>query len=1055
MLNLDIKKFLKKPSVAAIALTALISVFMFLSLVPIDLTSRIPLIKAEIENRINGRVDISAMELRVLPFPRVSIRDFSIYDEREEIFRAETVKAGVGLFDLIFKEIDVKSLSINNASAIVRRDAEGVVNFAKIRKHGVFTVSLKKLTLKNGSVKFFDEKAGGSKFEVKGLLVRLSAGKDGFSYGVDGNLLPGTPFHSRGSAKNKDNGMVIEGALKASDFAIERATPYVKDAAKLGTLKGVVSTDLSYSFAGEPLAENGILKGKGVVKGPISIKRMELAAPKLLSKTLHSTKGSSIMEISWDTEKIAFSLDKTSVNVEDFEVNGKVLFSSPDKTVEIDVRSTPVTISYIKDFLNPGVVPESIKAASDDFSQVEGSLALKKLYFKKTAGAETSEDLRKLSIDISLKDVGFFYKPFARRFSAINGDASIEKGVAKLAAVRGNYGKTALNALEGEITGLYDSPKMKFALDASIDASEAISELKDIPSLKTFKDLDVTGVTKLKASCDGGVLVTGKKSKTTPDLKIDVAIDLSQNGIAYKKLIEKSAGAALTINSSLVVKESTFEGKGSLNLGTSSVNVDSVFSRKAFSSTIKFKGEDIKVADMISVFPYFVKTSPSLGTISLDIARKRVPEGERLLYSGELRVANALFETPYLERTLRDVNAVMRLDGNTGTVVIEDAKIGSSDVSGKLNVIDLSKGIVNFNLFSNNLDMADFAKAKKRKKLRPDGDEAGLDKNTDKDAGNTPGAVSDIKALDVAEEAIPPEITPGAPQGVDAGAPITGRGRISAKQGFIRGISYTALSAEAAIGDDAAHISPITFTSHGGQVTGEAVLFLDKKSDVLLETSFKVSRARVAGIFKDLGAKEDILTGRLTAVAKLNVKRGATPMSSGLNGKVMLSAKDGKLKKFLVFTKIFSIVNILTITELFNTGMPYDTIDGKFYVKDGIISTDNFFLEGNSLRMSAVGEIDLPHSTMDSTLGLHPFVTVDKIISNIPLAGWIIAGREKSTITMYYKIYGPVKNPEVEAVPISGMGKKILGIFERIFTAPIKGMGTDKEKKGNAAEPRQ
>src|SRR3990170_698661 len=1019
MLNLDIKKFLKKPSVVAIALTALISVFMFLSLVPIDLTSRIPLIKAEIENRINGRVDISAMELRVLPFPRVSIRDFSLYDEREEIFRAETVKAGVGLFDLIFKEIDVKSLSINNASAIVRRDAEGVVNFAKIRKHGVFTVSLKKLTLKNGSVKFFDEKAGGSKFEVKGLLVRLSAGKDGFSYGVAGNLLPGTPFHSRGSAKNKDNGMVIEGALKASDFAIERATPYVKDAAKLGTLKGVVSTDLSYSFAGEPLAENGILKGKGVVKGPISIKRMELAAPKLLSKTLHSTKGSSIMEISWDTEKIAFSLDKTSVNVEDFEVNGKVLFSSPDKTVEIDVRSTPVTISYIKDFLNPGVVPESIKAASDDFSQVEGSLALKKLYFKKTAGAETSEDLR------------------------------------KLAAVRGNYGKTALNALEGEITGLYDSPKMKFALDASIDASEAISELKDIPSLKTFKDLDVTGVTKLKASCDGGVLVTGKKSKTTPDLKIDVAIDLSQNGIAYKKLIEKSAGAALTINSSLVVKESTFEGKGSLNLGTSSVNVDSVFSRKAFSSTIKFKGEDIKVADMISVFPYFVKTSPSLGTISLDIARKRVPEGERLLYSGELRVANALFETPYLERTLRDVNAVMRLDGNTGTVVIEDAKIGSSDVSGKLNVIDLSKGIVNFNLFSNNLDMADFAKAKKRKKLRPDGDEAGLDKNTDKDAGNTPGAVSDIKALDVAEEAIPPEITPGAPQGVDAGAPITGRGRISAKQGFIRGISYTALSAEAAIGDDAAHISPITFTSHGGQVTGEAVLFLDKKSPNLLETSFKVSRARVAGIFKDLGAKEDILTGRLTAVAKLNVKRGATPMSSGLNGKVMLSAKDGKLKKFLVFTKIFSIVNILTITELFNTGMPYDTIDGKFYVKDGIISTDNFFLEGNSLRMSAVGEIDLPNSTMDSTLGLHPFVTVDKIISNIPLAGWIIAGREKSTITMYYKIYGPVKNPEVEAVPISGMGKKILGIFERIFTAPIKGMGTDKEKKGNAAEPRQ
>ena len=419
------------------------------------------------------------------------------------------------------------------------------MNFVKIRKGGVFTVSLKKLSLKNGSIKFFDEKAEGSAFEVKGLLVRLSAGKDGFSYSVDGNLLPGTPFSFKRLGKNKDDGMVIEGALKVNDFAIERVAPYVKDAAKLGTLKGIVSADLSYSFAGEPLAENGILKGKGVVKGPVSIKRMELDAPKLLSKTLHSTKGSSVMEVSWDTEKVDFYLDKTSVKVEDFEVGGKVLFSSPAKTIELDVSSTPVTISYIKNFLNPGVVPKGIKAASDDLSRVEGSLALKRLYFKKTAGADANEDLRKLSIDISLKDVGFSYKPFMRRFSGINGDASIEKGVAKLTAVRGNYGKTALNDLEGEITDIFGSPNMKFTLEAMIDASEAISELKDIPSLKTFKDLDVTGVTKLNASFNGGVLAVSEKSKNTPPLKIDAAIDLSQNGIAYKKLIKKSPGAAL------------------------------------------------------------------------------------------------------------------------------------------------------------------------------------------------------------------------------------------------------------------------------------------------------------------------------------------------------------------------------------------------------------------------------------------------------------------------------------------------------------------------------
>ncbi|MFZ3073132.1 MAG: AsmA-like C-terminal domain-containing protein [Thermodesulfobacteriota bacterium] len=1020
MLISSVKRILKKPSVVAITFAALLSVFALLSLVPIDLTPRIPQIKAEIENRINGRVDIGGMDLRVLPFPRLNIKDFSLYDKREEIFKAETIKAGVGFFGLLFKEIEIKSLSLDNASAIVRRDAEGVVNFAKIPKGSVFTISLKKLTLKNGSIKFFDEKAEGSKFEVKGLLVRMSAGKDGFSYSVDGNLLPGTPFHSKGSAKNKDSATMIDGTLNVKDFTIERAAPYVKDAAKLGTLKGSVSAELSYSFAGKPLAKDGILKGKGVVKGAVSTRHVELDAPRLLSKTLHSTEGSSVMEVSWDDKFIGFSLDKTSLKVEDFEIGGKVKFSSPDKTIELDVHSTPVSIAYIKDFLNPDVVPGGIKRASNDIGQVEGGLALKKLYFKKTAGPETNSAMRKLSIDISLKDIGFSYKPFKERFHGINGDASIEEGVVKLTAIRGNYGKTALNDLSGEITGIFDSPNMKFTLDASIDANEAIAELKDIPSLKTFKDLDVVGITKLKASCDGGALVISEKSKNTPPLKIDIAIDLSQNGIAYKRLIEKSAGTTLVVNSSLTVKENSFEGKGSLKLGTSSVTVDSVFSRKVFSSTIRFKGKDMLVTDMMSISPYFERNSPSLGTINLDIVRKRVPEGERLFYNGELRVSNALFETHFLEKTFRDVNAVMRLDGNTGTVVIENAKIGTSDISGKLNIIDLSKNIVDFNLFSNHLDTADMATAKGRNPLRAD------------DGGET-----------------------GTPEARDAGTPITGRGRISAKHGFIQRISYTALSAEAVMGKDAVNISPIIFTSHGGQVEGKAVLFRDKKSPNLMEASFNVSRVRVAGIFKDLGAKEDILTGRLTAEAKVNIKRGASPMSEGLNGEINLSAKDGKLKKFLVLTKIFSIVNILTVTELFNTGMPYGSIDGKFRIKDGILSTDNFFLESNSLRMSAVGEIDIPKETMDSTLGLHPFVTIDKIISNIPLAGWIIGGREKSTITMYYKISGPMKNLEVEAIPISGMGKKILGIFERIFTAPIRGMGTDKEKKIDAAEPRQ
>jgi len=76
--------------------------------------------------------------------------------------------------------------------------------------------------------------------------------------------------------------------------------------------------------------------------------------------------------------------------------------------------------------------------------------------------------------------------------------------------------------------------------------------------------------------------------------------------------------------------------------------------------------------------------------------------------------------------------------------------------------------------------------------------------------------------------------------------------------------------------------------------------------------------------------------------------------------------------------------------------------------------------------------------TVDAKLGLHPFVTVDKIITRIPLVGWIIGGKEKSTISMYYEIKGPLNNPDVSAVPVKSLGTGILGIFQRILEAPVE-----------------
>ena len=58
-------------------------------------------------------------------------------------------------------------------------------------------------------------------------------------------------------------------------------------------------------------------------------------------------------------------------------------------------------------------------------------------------------------------------------------------------------------------------------------------------------------------------------------------------------------------------------------------------------------------------------------------------------------------------------------------------------------------------------------------------------------------------------------------------------------------------------------------------------------------------------------------------------------------------------------------------------------------------------------------------------------------IEKIPVLGPIVTGgKEGSLITNYYEVEGHFSNPRIESIPWTSVGKKILGTFEGIITAP-------------------
>ena len=91
-----------------------------------------------------------------------------------------------------------------------------------------------------------------------------------------------------------------------------------------------------------------------------------------------------------------------------------------------------------------------------------------------------------------------------------------------------------------------------------------------------------------------------------------------------------------------------------------------------------------------------------------------------------------------------------------------------------------------------------------------------------------------------------------------------------------------------------------------------------------------------------------------------------------------------------------------------------------------------------TMKISMTGKADLVHDKIDATVGISPLGTVDKLINNIPIAGWVLGGKEQSLLLALFKVDGPVSDPDADMVPVRSVSSKAVGIFRRLLHLPVK-----------------
>ncbi|MDO3379191.1 YhdP family protein [Geoalkalibacter halelectricus] len=213
------------------------------------------------------------------------------------------------------------------------------------------------------------------------------------------------------------------------------------------------------------------------------------------------------------------------------------------------------------------------------------------------------------------------------------------------------------------------------------------------------------------------------------------------------------------------------------------------------------------------------------------------------------------------------------------------------------------------------------------------------------------------------------------------------------------------------------------------------------QSPPLLVVSGSVLEADAEALYRSQTQLRGLVSGKL---------RGAFYMEGegdnfwpSARGGLNFEVREGTLYRFPVLSKIFSLLNVSQIftfrlPDMSREGMPFNKLSADVLLRDGRLSTESLFIDSHAMNLSLVGEVDLGADTIDAVLGVKPLRTVDKIVTRIPIAGWLLAGEEQALVTAHFKIQGPRSEPNVVAVPITSLSEKVFGIFRRVLGLPGK-----------------
>ncbi len=217
-----------------------------------------------------------------------------------------------------------------------------------------------------------------------------------------------------------------------------------------------------------------------------------------------------------------------------------------------------------------------------------------------------------------------------------------------------------------------------------------------------------------------------------------------------------------------------------------------------------------------------------------------------------------------------------------------------------------------------------------------------------------------------------------------------------------------------------------------GLLTGNAVFEAGDPTQLPMDFHFQIAKSELPDVTKILGFSDAAVVGKVDASGRLvGSFHLGEPRLADLQGRCVARGSNGVINQQLPV--LFALARLTDTLNPFKSRetIPFQTINTKLHLDNGILRVNSFELDGPEIRIVATGTVDLNSEGHPTQLiiGTFFFRFVDQIAKLLPWIGRKLMGRDQGIFGLYFAVNGPWGNQTARITTLETLEKGPASIF--------------------------